>query len=280
MAIKFLFFLILLSCSTPRSPEEENLDAWSYRPSFKGLSSNSSNSKISMNCLGDPPFDEIQCRFNKIWIEAPMSEKSLSEWSLKTKKEYKAKLDKAFWNAEKLKRFEQQRKENETSLKEAEGYYQKSNLNIYKIEYERFFSKLESEVYRCMDQKTKELKKACLVEKAVRLDRLRFESCTIKDHESGYFTFKKTETGKWVSVVEFCRTKTTRTLVLTGEEKDWSKKIPENKDWIFLEESVEIALNPKMKEMCEDSPPITDSSKYEYYAHSTALMKCDVINFD
>lgn len=280
VAIKFLFFFVLLSCSTPRSDKETVQNDWSYRPSFKGLTSNSDNSKLSMNCLGDPPFDEIQCRFNMIWVVAPMSEESLSEWSLKTKKEYKAKLDKAFWSAEKLKKFEQQRKENETSLKEAEDYYQKSNLNIYKIAYDRLTGQLEREVHRCMDQKTKDSKKACLVEKMVRLDRLRYERCTIKDHESGYFAFKRTEPGKWVSIFELCRTRTTRTLVFTGEEKDWSKKIPENKDWIFLEESVGIAMDPRMKEMCKDSQPITNSSKYEFYAHSTALMKCDVIHFD
>jgi hypothetical protein len=85
-----------------------------------------------MNCSGEPPFDEMNCRFNTSWIVGWPSEKSLLKWSTTHKKEYMNKLDEIFSSAEKLKQFEQALKENEAYLKEMEDYYQKLKLNIYK----------------------------------------------------------------------------------------------------------------------------------------------------
>jgi hypothetical protein len=280
MIFKFLPLFILVSCSTSKSVEEKFLDSWKYRPSFQGLVSDSENSTMSMNCRGEPPFNEMNCRFNTSWIEGRPGEKSLMKWSTTHKKEYMNKLDEIFSSAEKLKKFEQALKENEAYLKEMEDYYQKLKLNIYKKKYEKLYDKLAVGNYRCMDQKTKELKKTCLLEHSVKMMRLRNNTCSLKNHETGYYTFNKTESNKWVSTFEYCRTRTTRTLVFTGQEKDWDKKRPENWDWIFSEDSIEIAIDPKMKKMCEDLQPITQSKKYEFFTRNYALMKCDVIHFD
>ncbi len=280
MIFNFLPFFILLSCSTPKSVKEKFLDDWKYRPSFKGLVSDSENSTMSMNCRGEPPFDEMNCRFNTSWIEGRPSEKSLMRWSLTHKEEYMARLDEAFSSAEKLKQFEQVVKEDEASLKGSKENDHRSRLNLYKRKNLEEYENLIHGNLQCMGKKNNELKKACLLGFSIKMERLQNDVCKLKNHETGYYSFKKTESNKWVSTFEYCRSRTTRTLVFTGEEKDWEKKRPEKSDWIFSEESVEVAIDPEMKKMCEDSPPITQSKKYEFFTHNYALMKCAVIHFD
>jgi hypothetical protein len=51
-------------------------------------------------------------------------------------------------------------------------------------------------------------------------------------------------------------------LVFTGQEKDWDKKRPENRDWIFSEDSIEIAIDPELKEICKDSSGLVKKCVY------------------
>jgi hypothetical protein len=278
--IRLLAFFILMSCSTSKTVQEKVLDDWKYRPNFQGLVSDSENSTNSMKCHGEPPFEKLSCRFNSAWIVGRPSETNLKKWSNSDKKKMMAKFDEIFASDEKLQRLKQALKEDATYLKEIQKTEQNSEMNVYKKRYTAANDSFVEKLNQCMDKNTKKNQKSCLLEFSLKLERLQKDVCTLKTHESGYFSFNKTEPNKWVSSFEYCATKTTRTLVFTGKEKDWLKKRPDNWDWTFLEESVEVSVDPELRKECADSPAVVRSLKYEPHAHKKAMLKCDIIRFD
>lgn len=280
MIFRLLAFFILLSCSTSNSVKEKVLDDLKYRPSFQGLLSDTENSTLSMNCHGEPPFEKLSCRFNSAWIVARPSESTLRKWSNSDKKKMMAKFDEVFSSHEQLQRFKQAMEEEYKYLKENQKNEQASEMNVYKKEYSSAYDHFYQKTINCMKEKTNKIKKSCLLEYSLKLQRLQHDVCTMKTHESGYFYFNKTEPDKWVSTFEYCGTRTKRILMFTGKEKDWFKKYPGNADWTFSEESVEVSIDAQLKKECEDSPPVVRSLKYEPFAHHYATLKCDIIRFD